>query len=73
MLVILMIIASPNIRNSFYQNGKIPIDYSKIVRINATCKYIVVSCKVVIGVAPITQLRTCVIKMVTFKGGHLMW
>ena len=26
-----------------------------------------------IGVAPITQLRTCVIKVVTFKGGHLMW
>ena len=26
-----------------------------------------------IGVATITQLRTCVIKIVTFKGGHLMW
>ena len=26
-----------------------------------------------VGVAPITQLRTCVIKIVTFKGGHLMW
>ena len=26
-----------------------------------------------IDVAPITQLRTCVIKIVTFKGGHLMW
>ena len=26
-----------------------------------------------IGVAPITHLRTCVIKIVTFKGGHLMW
>ena len=26
-----------------------------------------------IGEAPITQLRTCVIKIVTFKGGHLMW
>ena len=25
-----------------------------------------------IGVAPITQLRTCRIKIVTFKGGHLM-
>ena len=25
-----------------------------------------------IGVAPIMQLRTCVIKIVTFKGGHLM-
>ena len=25
-----------------------------------------------IGLAPITQLRTCVIKIVTFKGGHLM-
>ena len=25
-----------------------------------------------IGVAPITQLRMCVIKIVTFKGGHLM-
>ena len=24
------------------------------------------------GVASITQLRTCVIKIVTFKGGHLM-
>ena len=27
----------------------------------------------VIGVAPITQLRSCVIKIVTFKGGHPMW
>ena len=27
----------------------------------------------VIGVALIMQLRTCVIKIVTFKGGHLMW
>ena len=26
-----------------------------------------------IGVAPITQLRTCIIKIVTLKGGHLMW
>ena len=26
-----------------------------------------------IGVAPITQLRTCIIKIVAFKGGHLMW
>ena len=26
-----------------------------------------------IGVAPITQLRTCVIQIVAFKGGHLMW
>ena len=26
-----------------------------------------------IGVAPIMQLRTCVKKIVTFKGGHLMW
>ena len=26
-----------------------------------------------IAVAPITQLRTCVIKIVTFKGGHLKW
>ena len=25
-----------------------------------------------IGVAPITPLRTCVIKIVTFKGDHLM-
>ena len=25
-----------------------------------------------IGVSPITQLRTCAIKIVTFKGGHLM-
>ena len=25
-----------------------------------------------IGVAPITQLHMCVIKIVTFKGGHLM-
>ena len=25
------------------------------------------------GVALITQLRTCVIKIVIFKGGHLMW
>ena len=24
-----------------------------------------------IGIAPITQLGTCVIKIVTFKGGHL--
>ena len=26
-----------------------------------------------IGVAPITQLRTCVVKIETSKGGHLMW
>ena len=26
-----------------------------------------------IGVDPITQLCTCVIKIVTFKGGRLMW
>ena len=26
-----------------------------------------------IGVAPITHLRTCVIEIVTFKRGHLMW
>ena len=26
-----------------------------------------------IGIVPITQLRTCVIKVVAFKGGHLMW
>ena len=25
-----------------------------------------------IGIAPITQLRTCIIKIVTFKGGHLI-
>ena len=27
----------------------------------------------IIGVAPITQLRKCLIKIVTFKGGHPMW
>ena len=26
-----------------------------------------------IGVAPTTPLRTCVIKIVTFEGGYLMW
>ena len=26
----------------------------------------------IIGIAPNTQLRTCVIKIVTFNGGHLM-
>ena len=26
-----------------------------------------------IGVAPITQLRMCVRKIVKFKGGHPMW
>ena len=26
-----------------------------------------------IGVAPIRQLRMCVIKIVIFKRGHLMW
>ena len=26
-----------------------------------------------ISVASVTQLRTCVIKIVIFKGGHLMW
>ena len=26
-----------------------------------------------IGVAPITQLRTYLMKIVTFNGGHLMW
>ena len=25
------------------------------------------------GVDPIRKLRTCVIKVVTFKGSHLMW
>ena len=29
--------------------------------------------KLVIGVAPITHLRMCVLKIVTLKGGHLMW
>ena len=27
----------------------------------------------IIGVATITQLRKLVIKLVTFKGGHLIW
>ena len=27
----------------------------------------------IIGVAPITQFRTCVITIVTLKGDHLMW
>ena len=31
------------------------------------------SITLVIGIAPITKLRTHVIKIVTFKGGHLMW
>ena len=26
-----------------------------------------------IGVAPITHLHTCIIKIATFKGGHPMW
>ena len=26
-----------------------------------------------IGIAPIMQVRKCVIKIVTFKGGHFMW
>ena len=26
-----------------------------------------------IGIAPIALLRMCVIKIVTLKGGHLMW
>ena len=26
-----------------------------------------------IGVAPITQLRCCVINIITFKGSHLLW
>ena len=26
-----------------------------------------------IGVAPITQFCTCLIKIVTFQGGHLLW
>ena len=30
-------------------------------------------CDKSIGVAPITQLRMCVIKIVTFKRGHLIW
>ena len=29
--------------------------------------------QIYIGVAPITQLSMCVIKIVTFKAGHLMW
>ena len=28
---------------------------------------------VAIGVAPITQLRMCVIKLITLKGAHLLW
>ena len=31
------------------------------------------NCRQQIGVAPISQLRRCVIKIVTIKGGHLMW
>ena len=27
----------------------------------------------IIGAAPITQLRMCVIKILTLNGGHLMW
>ena len=27
----------------------------------------------VTGVSPNAQLRTCIIKIVTFNGGHLMW
>ena len=30
-------------------------------------------CNLHIGVAPITQSRPCVIKIVTFNGGYLMW
>ena len=31
------------------------------------------STTLIIGIAPITKLRTYVIKIVTFKGGHLVW
>ena len=27
----------------------------------------------IIGVAAIKHMRTCVLNIVTFKGGHLMW
>ena len=30
-------------------------------------------CSMVIGVAPIAKLCMCIIKIVTFKGNHLMW
>ena len=29
--------------------------------------------ELIIGVAPITHLRTCLIKIETFNEGHLMW
>ena len=39
--------------------------------LSAQC--VVLCTKIDIGVAPNTQLHTCVTKIVTFKGGHLMW
>ena len=35
--------------------------------------FILVAIIKIIGVAPITLLRMCVLKIVTLKGGHLMW
>ena len=37
------------------------------------CLTIVLAEFTAIGVAPITQLRACVIQIATFKGGNLMW
>ena len=37
------------------------------------CMCVELCTKIDIGVAPNTQLRKCVIKLVSFKGGHLMW
>ena len=47
------------------------VTYNSFLMIHKTCKLeLSTLCN---GIAPITQLRTCVIKIVTFKGGRLMW
>ena len=42
--------------------------------LSSVCLFLMLSCFFLdIGVAPVTQLRTCVIKIVIFMGRHLMW
>ena len=63
-----------SLSNSFWQatnvqNFKTPIVIKQLLTIESLLDHVLI----IIGVAPITQLRTYVIKIVTFKGGHLMW
>ena len=50
-----------------FRGGCTGLTESTHVKMPPCWKYFVAA----IGVAPITQLRTCVIKIITLKGGHL--